>query len=91
MFESDTVHEFIDKCVSWFIENHDSSTDGASTGGVISLCRQLKDRVWENVSVTSSQKKYIMTKLVSIAGDDDDGYNVSSQIEELADEINRWN
>lgn len=90
MFESDTIQGFIDNMISWLIEHHDPDVDGSSTGGCISLYQQLKDQVWENIPFSWSRGRHVADKMTEIAGDDDNGYNVSSQIEELANEINRW-
>ena len=87
----DTIEEFLAYRISRLIETHDEDEDGSSTAGVVSILQRLKDLVWENIPFTRSRGTYIFERLVEIAGDDDDGYDITSQLEELADEINDWN
>jgi hypothetical protein len=90
MFEADTIDGFITNTINHLIETHDPSVDGLSTGAVISFYQRLKDLVWENIPFTWSRARYIGEKIVEIARDEDNGYNISYRFEELADEINRW-
>lgn len=90
MFESDTIKGFLVNTISYFIEKHDEATDGESTGVAISFCQKLKDLIKDNIQFTYSRGMYIFKKLGEIAGKDQEGYDTSSDIEELADEINNW-
>lgn len=87
---ADTIDGFIDNVISHLIETHDPSEDGSSTGAVISYYQRLKSLVEENIPFSWSRAKHIGGKIVEIASDEENGYDISSKFEELANEINCW-
>ena len=87
--EYNTTHAFLDRFIEKVFESHDPDEDGGSTSAVISVVRRLRDQV-NDVPVTGRQKRYIGDAIVNICGEYDEGYDITSQIEALADTINRW-
>ena len=88
-FASDTIVGFLDNVISHLLETHDPDVDGSSTGSVISIYEQLKDRINASIPYSYRRALYIAEQVVDIEPDHGETLHVSD-IETLADEVNSW-
>ena len=88
-YKADTIDGFLQNMINALIEDHDPDEDGSSTGEVVSLYEQLKERVRSDIPYTYKRAEYIARKLVEIAPDHGETYDVAD-LDALAEEVNAW-